>query len=330
MSEQPESEAETTADPAVGGESSPTNGTRRDIDGKPSIYYDGYWLRRYDISDTLAERRRLIESLTRRVFHHTEAGINTPGNKLEEARAAYEREADPGRKRVAAAMLAGALLNRASDVFTKLVELQNEGIEIPPGNELLRLCGRCYMEALELGKQVKHYSGEEGLDELWGEPMKAFSLPLSQFLEGRYIKVAQTMAAIDRITAAVLKTFEGQVAFAGLADKARRFAVAAKLESETLRTDPVIFEVWPEFVAAGEELAGFEARRDAACNLHELDLIDAGTALIRHGKDLMTWLASARIPMPKTTRTYVQACADFRTRLHGESGSAPAQQRGGT
>ena len=323
MSEQPESETETSAD-LPGGEEPPLpNGTARQIDGKPVIYYDGYWLRRYDISDTLAERRRLIESLTRRVFHHTEAGINTPGNRLEAARAAYERETDPGRKRVAAAMLAGALLNRASDVFTKLVELQDEGIEIPPGNELLRMCGRCYLEALELGKQVKHYSGEEGLDELWGEPMKAFSLPLPQFLEGRYIKVAQTMAAIDRITAEVLKTFDGQAAFVGLAQKARRFAAAAKLESETLRTDPVIFEVWPEFVAAGEALSEFEPLRDAACNLHEIELIDEGAALIRHGKNLMTWLASARIPMPKTTANYLEACADFRTRLRGESGAAP-------
>jgi hypothetical protein len=35
-----------------------SNGTKKDINGKPCIYYDGYWIRRYEIeSDDLATKK---------------------------------------------------------------------------------------------------------------------------------------------------------------------------------------------------------------------------------------------------------------------------------
>ena len=93
-------------------------------DGKRCIHYDGYWIRYYDVpvNEDVA-RRELIDQLTKRVFHHTESGINTPGYKLKHAREAYERQDEPHRRRVNAAMLAGALLNRGSDIFNILFEL---------------------------------------------------------------------------------------------------------------------------------------------------------------------------------------------------------------
>ena len=88
----------------------PENGATKTINGVPSVYYDGYWIRYYEPpADSLIARKRLIESLTRRTFHHTEPGINTPGENLELARAAYEKDTDPRKKRVNGAMLAGAL-----------------------------------------------------------------------------------------------------------------------------------------------------------------------------------------------------------------------------
>ena len=84
----------------------------------------------------------------------------------------------PTRRRIKGGMLAGALFNRATDIFTKLVEIQTLGVEIPSDNALLRECGEYFQEALELGKMVLHRSGEEGIDELWGEPLKAFSFPI--------------------------------------------------------------------------------------------------------------------------------------------------------
>ncbi|HNQ76767.1 MAG TPA: hypothetical protein PKM39_09050, partial [Pseudothauera hydrothermalis] len=164
------------------------NGTVREIDGVKRIHYDGYWIKMYDPPvDSLQAKKALIGALTRRLFNHVEHGINIPGRRVGEARAAFQAETDPARRRVKGAMLAGALFNRATDIFTKLVELQEQGVEIDQDNALMRECGACLQEALSLGRLVLHRSGEEGIDELWGEPFRAFSIPVEAFYESRYI-----------------------------------------------------------------------------------------------------------------------------------------------
>ncbi len=288
----------------------PTNGATRVIDGKRVVHYDGYWIRHYDVPQNEdAARRELIDQLTKRVFHHTEPGINTPGYKLKDARAAYERQTDPRRRRVNAAMLAGALLNRGSDIFNIIFELKQRGIEIAFDNELLRECEACFLEAFELGKQVLHYSGEEGLDELWGEPLKAFYMPISDFYESRYIKIALSMSAIDQIAAKLTQTFSTIGPFQGIAARVAAYAKAAKLESETMKTDPAIFSVWPEFVAAGDELYHFEPQPGATET--QSQCIAHGLELVREGKKIIEWVAFARVPMPKTARNFIDRCDKY-------------------
>lgn len=290
---------------------SPPNGTVRQLDGKTCVYYDGYWIRRYEVPpDAARARRELIDQLTKRVFHHTEAGINTPGYNLAEARLAYESTTEPERRRVNAAMLAGALLNRGSDIFTMIFELKQKGIEITAANELMLECESCFLEAFDLGKQVKHYSGEEGLDELWGEPLKVFSMPVAEFYESRYIKIAQTMAAIDAIATRMLETFLDVPGFSSVGQYIEAYGRAAKLESETIKTDPAIFRVWPEFVVTGDHLSEFEPERATTKEMRAMS--DHGTALVREGKRLIEWIAFARVPMPKTTENYFERCAAFR------------------
>lgn len=295
----------------------PENGTLRDINGKTCIYYDGYWIRHYEVPPNEdAARRELIDQLTKRVFHHTEPGINTPGYRLQEARLAYNRQQEPHRRRVNAAMLAGALLNRGSDIFTMIFELKQRGINVALDNDLLRECEACFLEAFELGKQVKHYSGEEGLDELWGEPLKAFYMPIADFFESRYIKIALTMAAIDRIAGKLIETFGHLAPFQGVGERIENFAQAAKLEAETMKTDHAIFQVWPEFIATGDELYHFapDLARVGGTVTQELS---QGLELIREGKKIVEWIAFARVPMPKTTRNFIDRCDDFAARARG-------------
>ncbi|HNF00338.1 MAG TPA: hypothetical protein PLM17_09285, partial [Thauera aminoaromatica] len=229
------------------------DGTVAIIDGVRRIYYDGYWLKAYEPpADTLDAKKRLIQALTRRLFNHVEHGINIPGKRLDDARRAYETEEDPARKRVKGAMYAGALFNRATDIFTKLVELQELGIEIATDNPLMRECGGCLQEALKLGRLVLHRSGDEGIDELWGEPFRAFSIPVEAFYESRYIKIAQALREVDRIAAVMALTFAATPLFRGVEPLVFEFARIAKIKCETLRTDPDIFDVWAEFVTASE------------------------------------------------------------------------------
>ena len=294
----------------------PMNGSRKRIEGNLCVYYDGYWIRYYaPPEETWAARKILIDHLTRRAFHHTEAGINTPGEKLDEARRAYDEERDSSRKRVNGAMLAGALFNRAADIFTTIVELAEKGVEISPNNELMQQCSDCLQEAMELGKTVKHYSGQEGIDELWGEPLKAFTMSIESFYESRYVKISQTMRDIDKIAQKLEWALKGQPAFEGLIPKIRALSTKAKAESETMRSDSAIFHVWPQFVAAGEALMEFKPQLDPNLPKAERRKIREGLQLSHDAIDLLNYLAGARVPMPKSTQEFLDRCEAYREGL---------------
>ncbi|MFY9974268.1 MAG: hypothetical protein WAK53_08440 [Chromatiaceae bacterium] len=294
----------------------PTNGTRCEIDGEVRVYYDGYWIKHYDPPpDALETRKGLIQALTRRLFNHVEHGVNIPGIRLDAARAAYQAETDIERKRVNGAMLAGALFNRATDIFTCLVDLQSAGVTITPDNTLMRECGQCLIEALDLGKMVRHRGGDEGIDELWGEPFKAFSISIDAFYESRYVKIAMAMRDIERIGAGLRDAFSISTQITDVGPRVDELVEAAKRKCQILRTDPQIFEVWPRFVVARERLCNIQPRLptipDAASIQEALD----GTRLLREGTDLVTHIVRARVPMPKSTRELLDRCNRYRQGL---------------
>lgn len=288
-------------------------GTKQLLDGRQRIYFDGYWVKTYEVpADSLAAKKHLIEALTRRLFNHVEHGINVPGYRLDEAREAYTTEQSPRRKRVKAGMLAGALFNRAAEVFTKLVELQALGVAVGPENPLMRQCGDHLQEALQLGKQVLHRSGEEGIDELWGEPFKAFAYPIEDFYKSRYVKIAMAMQAIDDITAVVVRQLGSLRMFSGIDVLALAYAQAARSKCETLRTDPDIFEIWTSFAIAGESLCNFHPHLFAVVGPTEQFWAMEGMKLTREYKQIVEAITRARVPMPKTAQSFIDRCSQFR------------------
>ena len=289
------------------------NGTIENINGVDHIFYDDYWIRYYEPpKESLTEKKKLLDALTRRTFHHTEPGINTPGDKLDQVRAAYDRESDPQRKRVNAAMLAGALFNRATDIFTTIVDLEEKGIHITRDDDLMKQCSSCLSEALSLSGNVKHHSGEEGVDELWGEPVKVFTMPIADYYRSRYRKIAQAMRAIDQVGETINTTLCSLDWFKDAKPLVDDFILIAKNESEILRSDPDYLTIWPEFVADGEKLLQFRASipDNASSGLERH--IKRGTNLLLAGKDLITWIANVRVPMPVSTDHYLSKCADYR------------------
>lgn len=290
-------------------------GTKQVIDGVERIYYYGYWIKTYEPpASTLDAKKQLIEALTRRLFNHVEHGINIPGRRLAEARAVFEAETDPEMKRVKGAMLAGALFNRATDIFTKLVDLQAVGVEIATDNALMRECGRCLQEALQLGRTVLHRSGEEGIDELWGEPFKAFSIPVEAFYESRYNKIALAMRDIDTISEALKRTFEAKPMFAGVAALAEACALAARTKCEVLRTDKDIFDVWARFAVSCERLGNFEPHMPPGASGKIVRESEHGMRLVREARDLISDITRARVSMPKSTAEFEQRCLVFNER----------------
>jgi hypothetical protein len=299
------------------------NGTRRDIGGKPCVYYDGYWIKYYDPpEDTLETKKALIDALTRRLFNHTEHGINVPGQRLDEVKQAYETEQDPARKRVKGAMVAGAYFNRAADIFRKAVELQECGVEIDENNVLMQECGRCLIEALSYGKTVRHRHGDEGIDELWGEPFKAFTMPIEDFYDSRYIKIAQVMHDVDELAEAISDCLSQSSMFQGIGNLIRAFADAAKLKCETLRTDPAIFEVWPSFAVAREQLLDFEPRLPPHPSMLDTQMARDAQALLAAGVQLIGDITRARVAMPKSKREFLERCERLRQALRSPGSAA--------
>lgn len=283
------------------------NGDRRIVDGTEYVHYDGYWIRYYPpLENTLANRKRLIDSLTRRAFHHTEAGINTPGRNLDLAREAYVTETDPDRKRVNAAMLAGALFNRATDLFTSIVNLAELGVAVSDNNELMRECSDCFEEALTLGRQVKHHSGCEGIDEVWGEPFKAFTMPIPGFYESRFIKIAQSMRDIDRLATCMIENFCADDHCNELEKLIIDYAAAARRVAETMKMDPINFRTWPNFVALGERIDGYKPEAADDADQTTRMYFAYRRNLIEEGRRLIGYIAGARVPMPKSTAKYLQ------------------------
>jgi hypothetical protein len=301
------------------------NGTTRVIEGVRRVYFDGYWIKAYDPpEDSLKAKRRLIEALTRRLFNHVEHGINIPGKRLKEARHAYESETDPERRRVKGAMLAGALFNRAADIFTTLVQLQEEGVEVQQDSTLMRECGQCLKESLNLGRHVLHISGDEGIDELWGEPFRAFSIPIEAFYESRYIKIAQTLRDIDRIAAVMIATFAPVPLFQGIDKHVMQFSAAAKNKCETLRTDEHIFDLWTDFVVASEHLSAFPPHLATAIVPELMQLMTDGRQLIVQGTELVGYITRARVTMPKSTREYIARCERYGELARAHFSNQPA------
>jgi hypothetical protein len=208
-------------------------------------------------------------------------------------------------------MLAAALFNRATDILTKLVELQALGVQIPPNDPLMLRCGEHLQEALTLGKAVLHRSGADGVDELWGEPFKAFAFPVQDFYRSRYLKVAAAMRCIDSIAAEMAPALEASASFRGITPLVRELATAAKAYSETMRTDTDVFDVWAAFAAGCEKLLAVrpEVLPSRESTEHE---VDQGMQLIRDGADLLSSIARARVPMPKSTADLIERFQKYR------------------
>lgn len=293
-------------------EEEPEEGTIRVIDGRARAYYGGYWLKSYPVpEESLLEKQRLIAALTRRLFNHVEHGLYVPGSRLDEARQAYENEANAERKRVKGGMLAGALFNRAADILTKLVEIQAMGIDIASSDPLLRRCGQHLQEALALGTSVRHRTGEEGIDELWGEPFKAFAFPIRDFYRTRYVKLSMTMGCIDEIELGAGPSLEECPGMSGVAEKIHELAEAAKDYAQSLRTDAEVFDGWTNLAVAGEHLTNYRAKLPKKSLIQERELALEAEHLARDVGKLLFHIARARVPMPKSAAALAAQCREL-------------------
>src|SRR5262249_3041529 len=99
--------------------------------------------------------------------------------------------------------------------------------------------------------------------------------------------------------------------FSGLETIVREFATAARVKTETLRTDPEIFDVWANLVTAGERLVNFHPLLSKTPSELERRKGSYGTQIICNGRDLIFYITRARVSMPKSTREFVERCEHY-------------------
>ena len=129
-----------------------------------------------------------------------------------------------------------------------------------------------------------------------------------------------TLRDIDRIADAMAETFEALPCFTGIAPHVRSFARAAQIKTETLRTDPDIFDIWTSFVTAAERMCGHFNDDAMPSNVEEQHVVADGRLLIQQGRDLVSYITRARTPMPKSTADYIERCKAYTERCARQAG----------
>jgi hypothetical protein len=117
-----------------------------------------------------------------------------------------------------------------------------------------------------------------------------------------------TMRAIDSVGEALLATIAVLSPFVTLSPVVDDFVRTAKLKTETLRTDPEVFEVWSSFVVASEILCGFQPIALGGPGSVDSQVCGQFSELLREGSAIVSSMARARVPMPKTTQAFLDRC----------------------
>jgi len=136
------------------------------------------------------------------------------------------------------------------------------------------------------------------------------------------VKIALTMRTIDALGEALKNTIAVLPPFASLSPVVDAFVRAAKLKTETLRTDPDVFEVWSSFVVAGESLCNFQPAPPSGSGA-EQQLCAQFSELLRAGSVLVSSMARARVPMPKSARAFIERCEDLAQTARNKKDSTP-------
>ena len=94
----------------------------------------------------------------------------------------------------------------------------------------------------------------------------------------------------------------------------KRMAQLIYDEIKKQKVDADIFDVWSDFVVAGEAVTDFVAVEEAApAGIPMLDVLDI-KHMLKTGVRLIAFITRARTPMPKSTKKYLSECEQYKNR----------------
>jgi len=260
--------------------------------------------------DVSMEKVGLIERMRRRLFANSEDGLAfvTKPDQIDNIRSDYESAEAPEEKRVLGSLLAGGLFNQGAELYKGLASIQahTPGVDI---SSTRKQCGELFSEALKLGQKHVHHRNqrpEQGMAEMWGEPLKAFSQPLEDFYQSRYQKIATAMDNIDDIVQAVRGLTGKTKGCQELGKIADNYGKAAKALMETSKEDPAHLGLLADFKISHSKMREYEPTlppsfpKDAKLDMveHHADHVQP---VIREAARAIRYITEARVEMPSMT-----------------------------
>ena len=109
--------------------------------------------------------------------------------------------------------------------------------------------------------------------------------------------IATCMKNIDAIAERMMEVFSAEPGFPAVVPRISSLARA--------------FDFWSDFVTASEAIEQFVPTAGSSLRSTTRLRVGSGTRLLRRGKEILNYLARARVPMPKTTATYLEVCNRF-------------------
>jgi len=123
------------------------------------------------------------------------------------------------------------------------------------------------------------------------------------------------MASIDKLAELMKSTFCTRPEFAQIGPLIDTYASAAKHECETMKSDVHIFDIWPRFVASGEALGAIQPAIQPNCSRECQFVMEEAQKTVVAGRNLINWIARARVPMPKSSKSYIERVERLSNRM---------------
>ena len=100
------------------------------------------------------------------------------------------------------------------------------------------------------------------------------------------------------------QSFKELSAFQNIDIMLLNYAASAREECELMKSDPDFFSSWPKFVALGERISKIKSEFSDYDDPLTRSLLLRGRTLIIDGKNLLSYMAGVRVPMPKSIGDY--------------------------
>ena len=285
---------------------------KRTIDGQERVHYYGYWVKTYPVpADTLYAKKELIAALTRRLFNHTETPVERAGYSPRRSAPRLLRgngsTAPPRQGRDAGGRVVQPCHGHLHPSWWRSRRSASRSCPTMPScSSAGNICRKHWNSA----SWCCTVAAKKASTSCGASPSRRSCCP-SRISTRAATSRSRKRCGTSTVSPTLVTTFVDLTP-----SPASRRAVGVRAGGEDQERDPAhrfghlrrmdhVRRVRRAPVRVRAELV-----REAAPRAHQ-EVADA-RRLIAQGKDLITYITRARVPMPKSTREFIERCERFR------------------